>query len=377
MSTASTIKRVRLAVITGGASGVLGALCVIAELCFRFPNYLVYNDAKAFYADHIGALRTLLLVAIIGTFVLGCISVLLLPRFSHAAMGLILGVIAILLGGPNAEAVTSSPRPLSAGLDYFILSLFVLALLFVPMERIWPLHTQRILRKAWQTDFVHFFVNHVTVQLVAFFSLVPVHLLFSWTINNPLQRAIAAQPLWLQLVQILVVVELTSYWTHRAFHQVPALWRFHAVHHSVEQMDWLAGSRLHIVDVVITRLAGFLPVFILGFSPAAVYGYLIFVSFHAVYIHANVSHRWPVLRQIFTTPEFHHWHHAAEPAAVDRNFAVLLSCVDSLFGTAYKPGRWPSAYGIIGAKPPLGYWNQFLFPFRKAASLESPPNASR
>ena len=90
--------------------------------------------------------------------------------------------------------------------------------------------------------------------------------------------------------------ELASYWAHRAFHRVPFLWRFHAIHHSVEQLDWLAGSRLHVVDVVLTRLAGFLPVFVIGFAPEAVYGYLMFVSFHAVYIHANVNHRWPVLR---------------------------------------------------------------------------------
>jgi sterol desaturase/sphingolipid hydroxylase (fatty acid hydroxylase superfamily) len=337
---------------------------VIAELCFRFPHHLVYNDARAFYAAHMGAFRTLLLVCIVATFVLGCISVLMLRSAGHGAMGLVLGVVAILLGGPNAEALTSEPRPVSAGLDYFVLSLFVLGLLFVPMERIWPLRAQRIFRTGWQTDLGHFFANHVGVQLLAFLSMVPVQLFFSWLADHRLQRAVAAQPMWLQFAEIFITVEMASYWTHRAFHRVPFLWRFHSIHHSVEQMDWLAGSRLHVVDVIVTRLAGFLPVFVLGFSPAPVYGYLIFVSFHAVYIHANVNHRWPLVRRILTTPEFHHWHHAAEPEAVDKNFAVLLSCIDSLFGTAYRPDRWPAAYGVIGMPPPRGYWRQLLFPFR-------------
>ena len=347
----------------GTASGVLGALCVIGELCFRFPHYLVYNEARGFYAEHIEVFRTITLGCILATFVLGCVSVLVL-RNAHGILGLVLGVVAILLGGPNAEALTSQPRPVSAGFDYFALSLLVLALLFVPMERIWPLREQPVFRKGWQTDLAHFFTNHVAVQILGFLSMVPVQLFFAWAVDSPVQRSIAAQPLWLQFVEVLFVVELASYWTHRAFHRVPLLWRFHSIHHSVEQMDWLAGSRLHVIDVVMTRLAGFLPVFVLGFSLAAVYGYLIFVSFHAVYIHANVRHRWPLLRRVLTTPEFHHWHHAAEPEAVDRNFAVLLSCVDWMFGSAYLPDRWPKEYGVIGERPPGTWWGQFVAPFR-------------
>jgi sterol desaturase/sphingolipid hydroxylase (fatty acid hydroxylase superfamily) len=331
----------------GVTSGVLGALCVLAELCFRFPHLLVTNDARAFYAANLGFFRVLLLVAIVATFVLACLSALVLRSKAHSALGLILGTVAVLLGGPSAEAVTSKPLPVSAGLDYFILSLLVTALLFVPMERLWPLRDQRIFRNAWQRDLGYFFVNHVSVQLLAFLTIVPVQLFFAWAVDGPLQRAIAAQPLWLQFIEILFAVDLTSYWVHRAFHRVPLLWRFHSVHHSIEQLDWLAGSRLHLVDVVVTRLFGFLPVFLLGFAAPAVYAYLIFVSFHAVYIHANVSHRWPVVRGVLTTPEFHHWHHAAEAEAVDKNFAVLLSCIDRMFGTAYLPDRWPRRYGLI------------------------------
>lgn len=349
----------------GGASGVLGALCVLAALCFRFPHYLVYGDARSFYASNIEIFRALLLASIVATLITGCASVLLRPRPGHGLAGLVLALVSLLLGGPRAEAVSSESIGISAGLDYFILSLLVLGMLFVPMERLWPLRPQRIFRRGWQTDLTHFFTNHVGIQILGFLSVVPVQLLFEWTTDSPLQRGVRAQPVWLQLIEVLLVVELASYWTHRAFHRVPLLWRYHAIHHSVEQMDWLAGSRLHLVDVVVTRLAGFLPVFVVGFSPAAVYAYLAFVSFHAVYIHANVRHRWPGIRRVITTPEFHHWHHASTPEAIDRNFAVLLSCIDTLFGTDYRPEHWPPTYGLADERVPETWTAQLLHPFRR------------
>lgn len=363
MTSAAISRRTTCGVAVGVTSGILGVLCVLAELCFRFPHHLVSNDARAFYVAHLGFFRSLLFACIAATFVLGCIGVLL-ARSKHGAAGLLLGTVAILLGGPNAEAVTDRAVMFTAGLDYFVLSLLVTGLLFIPMERLWPLRDQAVFRKGWQVDLSYFFANHIGVQLLAFFSIIPVQLFFAWAIGNPVQRAVSSQPLWLQFFEVLFVVDLASYWAHRAFHRVPLLWRFHSIHHSIEQMDWLAGSRLHFIDVIVTRLVGFLPIFLLGFSPGAVYGYLIFVSFHAVYIHANVRHRWPFVRQVLTTPEFHHWHHAAETEALDKNFAVLLSFIDWMFGTDYRPDRWPSRYGVLDGKPPDEYLGQLAHPFR-------------
>ncbi len=347
----------------GVTSGILGALCVFGELCFRFPHHLVSNDARALYVAHLDVFRGLLLVCIIATFLLGCTGVLL-ARSKHGMAGLLLGTVALLLGGPKAEAITDHPVKFTASLDFFVLELLILGLLFIPMERLWPLRSQAVFRKGWQTDLTHFFANHVGIQLLAFFSIIPVQLFFAWAVHNPIQKRVVLQPLWLQFIEVLFAVELASYWAHRTFHRVPILWRFHSIHHSIEQMDWLAGSRLHVVDVIATRLIGFLPIFLIGFSPGAIYGYLIFVSFHAVYIHANVRHRWPLIRYVIATPEFHHWHHAAEPEAVDKNFAVLLSCVDQVFGTAYRPDRWPERYGVVGEKPPENYVDQLAYPFR-------------
>jgi lathosterol oxidase len=130
-------------------------------------------------------------------------------------------------------------------------------------------------------------------------------------------------------------------------------------------MDWLAGSRLHLVDIVVTRGLSFVPLYVLGFAPTAVYAYLVFVSFVAVFIHANVRFDLGPLDWLVATPRFHHWHHAAHP--VDKNFAVHLPWIDQLFGTAYLPDRqWPDVYGIDGQPVPEGYWHQLVWPFRQA-----------
>jgi sterol desaturase/sphingolipid hydroxylase (fatty acid hydroxylase superfamily) len=349
----------------GVIAGILGALCVLGEFCFLFPDLLVSHDAMPFYREHITIMRAILQGTILTTFVLGAMSVMLIRSKIYGAIGILLGIVAILLGGSKAEAITNQPRPVSAGLDYFLLELLVLAMVFIPMERIWLLRDQKIFRAGWQTDLKHFFASHAGVQLLSFMTIIPVQVLFSWTMKLDFQKRVASQPVWLQFLEILFVADMVSYWVHRAFHKIPRLWEFHAIHHSSLHMDWLAGSRSHIVDTVVNRFLGFVPIFVLGFSPPALYAYLIFVSFHAVYIHANVRHRWPYLRWIFATPEFHHWHHTSDEEGIDKNFAVFLAFIDVIFGTAHMPDYWPQRYGTTKFQPPETYLGQLAYPFQK------------
>ncbi len=349
----------------GVTSGLLGVLCVLAELCFLLPDLLVTKDALPFYKANLGLLRGILLAAIVATFALGALSIVLLRSKAHGLLGIGLGGVALLLGGAEAEAIDVGPRALSAGLDYFVLELLVLGMVFVPLERLFALRPQRIFREGWQTDLKHFFVSHAGVQVLSFATLIPAQVFFAWAVRLDFQQAVAAQPLWLQFVEILVAVDLVTYWVHRAFHQVPLLWSFHAIHHSSRQMDWLAGSRMHLVDALATRAAAFIPVFVLGFAPAALYAYLVFVSFHAVFIHANVRWRWPALRWVIATPAFHHWHHTSDEEGLDKNFAGFLPMWDRLFGTAHLPDRWPRNYGTVKFHPPEGWLGQLLYPFRR------------
>ncbi len=357
--------RAKIGKRAGVASGLLGVLCIFGELCFLLPDLLVTVDARPFYREHIGVFRGVLLAAIFATFVLGAVSALLLRSRTYGLMGIGLGVVALLMGGAGAEPLELGPRAFTAGLDYFVLELLILSLLFIPLERLFALRQQNIFRSGWQTDLKHFFVSHAGVQLLSFASMIPAQALFAWALALDFQKHVAALPLWLQFVAILVTVDFMTYWVHRGFHKIPWLWNFHAIHHSSRSLDWLAGSRMHIVDVLVTRAAAFIPVFVLGFAPAALYAYLVFVSFHAVYIHSNIRWRWPGLRWLIATPEFHHWHHTSDEEGLDKNFAGFLPMWDVVFGTAHQPGHWPKNYGTVKFQPPETYLGQLVYPFRR------------
>ncbi|HEU0202815.1 MAG TPA: sterol desaturase family protein [Burkholderiaceae bacterium] len=350
----------------GLTSGLLGMLCVLAELCFLLPDLLVTPDALPIYKAHIGLFRGILQASIVATLVLGALSIALARPNRRGLLGIALGVTALLMGGAEAEPLDiGGARAFSAGLDYFVLELLLLGLVFMPLEALFPLRVRRVFRPGWQTDLKHFFVSHAGVQLLSFAALIPAQVLFAWAVRLDFQQAVAVQPLWLQFIEMIFAVDFATYWIHRVFHQVPWLWSFHAIHHSSQHMDWLASSRMHIVDVVVTRAVAFVPVFLLGFAPPALYAYLVFVSFHAVFIHANVRWRFPGLRWLISTPAYHHWHHTSDEEGIDKNFAQFLPFWDVLFGTAHQPSHWPRNYGTVNFQPPESYLGQLVYPFRR------------
>jgi len=116
------------------------------------------------------------------------------------------------------------------------------------------------------------------------------------------------------------------------------------------------------------------PLFLAGFAEPALVAYLVFVSFQAVFLHANLRLGSGPIRWVLATPEFHHWHHAIEREAIDKNFAVHFPVLDLLFGTFYLPDKWPSGYGIHD-QVPRGWLRQFFYPFlpRKKSVTEETP----
>lgn len=350
---------------SGAASVFGGALALAGVLCFLFPDYLTTPDVRARLP--LSWARAILQAVILLAFVLGGISSALRRRKAMGLLGMSLAAIASLLGGSGIDFTLSHPGVPSLGLDWFALNVLLLATLFVPMERLWPLRpSQSTFRAGWTTDTLYFLTSHLFVQVTTFLILAPAQAAFAAFEGQPWRVAIVAMPLWLQFLAVLVCADLGEYAIHRAFHRVPLLWRFHAIHHSSLDMDWLAGSRLHIVDVVVTRATVVFPLFALGFDQRAVAAYLVFVSFHAVFIHANVRFDLRLIEPWLVTPRFHHWHHAKEHEAIDKNFAVHLPWIDRLFGTAYEPeGRWPERYGIEGDPVPPNLLPQIVWPISR------------
>ena len=155
-------------------------------------------------------------------------------------------------------------------------------------------------------------------------------------------------------------------------HEHPRLWSFHAVHHCPAQMDWLAGSRMHFAEVLFTRSIVILPIYLLGFAESAINAYIVWVAIQAVLIHANTSLPFGRLEYLFATPHFHHWHHAADAEAIDRNYAAHLPVLDMLFGTwVGYTDRWPETYGVVGKPLPKGFVAQHLYPFIRAGAARS------
>jgi sterol desaturase/sphingolipid hydroxylase (fatty acid hydroxylase superfamily) len=249
-----------------------------------------------------------------------------------------------------------------------IFGLLVGAAIFIPLERLFALRRdQKIFRKGWRTDLFHFLFTRTLSEVATFVFIGSLILLLHWLVSPTLQAAVAAQPRLLQFGEAVLIANVGGYVGHRLSHQIPFLWRFHSVHHSIAEMDWLAAARVHPLDQLVTKSLTLVPLYLMGFSRATFGAYLALATLQAVFIHANVRFNFGPLRWLITTPAFHHWHHSNEPAALNKNFAGELPLLDWLGGTLYLPRQYPTVYGTSEAVPG-SYLGQLFFPFRKRLS---------
>jgi len=255
--------------------------------------------------------------------------------------------------------------------------IFLAFLVFVPLERLFGLHSeQKIFRRAWANDLVFLFLNSLLIKLGLLGVVVGAIFVAAQIIPESFQSSIRSLPFWLQVPVIILLSDLGFYWTHRMFHAVPWLWRFHAVHHSIEELDWLAATRVHPVDQILTKGMSFVPVIALGFSEAAIGAYALLYHWQSIFIHANVRIRFGPVRFMLASPEFHHWHHSSQREARDKNFAGQLSFLDALFGTLHMPGgQMPTAYGLDQPMQQR-YLRQLLYPFVGDSEQQSIPAAA-
>jgi len=228
---------------------------------------------------------------------------------------------------------------LSTLVELFNLKAFLIAVVvFVPLERLFAMHSrQKIFRRSWGNDVIYVFLNGLLIKLGLGLVILTALILTERCVPGSFRAAVAAQPTALQAVEVIIVADLMFYVVHRLFHVVPWLWKVHQIHHSIEELDWLAAARVHPIDQILTKGASLLPVFILGFSEAAIVIFAVLYQWQSMLIHANVRVRFGPLRWVLASPEFHHWHHSNDHAARDRNFAGQLPLLDVLFGTLYMP----------------------------------------
>ena len=351
--------------ISGAISIFLGTLSLASMLCFTFPEQLTTPEFREVYTAEIA--ENLMLGGIIATFLFALVSMFLAKNKKLAVYGVALGTMAVVLGGLTVEGRAVEKMNWSLGLDWLVLDLLVMVLIFVPIELAFPKNRlQTKFHEEWRTDLIYFGISHLAIQLFGVLTKKPAVAFFGWMNLESVHTWINDLPFVVELLIALVVTDLFQYAAHRIFHSHYFLWRFHSIHHSTENMDWLAGSRTHFIDIFFTRSMSYMPLYVLGFSTLTFNVYIVFIAIHAVFIHANTRINFGFLKYIITTPQYHHWHHCKEPEHYGNNFAVVFPFIDKLFGTYYLPGnQWPKGTGLVDASFPKGFLKQFVFPFVK------------
>jgi sterol desaturase/sphingolipid hydroxylase (fatty acid hydroxylase superfamily) len=269
----------------------------------------------------------------------------------------------------------------------FLISVFRLALwlaiivvIFVPLERLFAVHPQKVLRKGIGVDLMYYFLSGL---LPAMLLSVPISVL-AWIVHHFVPgfilAATAAMPLWGRALAGLVAGEIGYYWGHRLSHEIPFLWRFHSIHHSAAEVDFLVNSRAHPIDMVFGRFCGVVPIYVLGLGgPLGPAGSVvpvlvtIFGLLWGFFIHANLRWRFGPLEWLISTPAFHHWHHTLN-GPINRNYSSTLPWLDRIFGTHYLPKEWPAAYGIE-AKLPDSLAGQLAYPLSAEPAVPDLPEA--
>jgi sterol desaturase/sphingolipid hydroxylase (fatty acid hydroxylase superfamily) len=348
--------------VLGFAFGLAGLALVISLLApgtFSTPELAQLRSGPWF--------RVILHAVLLAGFVLSCLSLALRPGKVLGLSGVSLTLIAVLFGGSKATAVVGDPTGAYFGLDFFVLRMIFTGFLFIPVERLFAHRKEQpVFRTEWREDLFYFLVSSMLVQILTYLTFAPARSVLAFAPMTALRTWVGALPFLVQFLAIMFLTDVVQYWVHRAFHRIPWLWNFHAVHHSAQEMDWMAGARMHFFEIVALRSLTVIPMFVLGFAPGPMNAYIFIVYLYATFVHANIGWRFPVVEKFLVTPRFHHWHHGIEREAIDVNFAVHFPILDRVFGTHYLPkDQWPAGYGIEGHPVASGYWEQFKHPFRR------------
>ncbi len=234
-------------------------------LCLLYPQWLTVADVRGYY--NVGIIRVALHVVLIAAFALGATSVALRKTRLLGGAGMVVVLIATLLGGSRASARLAEHSDVYFGLDFFLLNLILLGTIFIPIERLFKRQDQPVFRDDWREDLFYFFVSSLFVQSLAYLSLTPSMVMLEGTAwASGFRQMIASQPLLLQFFEIMLFTDIVQYGFHRSFYEIPWLWRFHSVHHSAQKMDWIAGSRMHLFETILLRAFTTLPMYLPGLA---------------------------------------------------------------------------------------------------------------
>lgn len=229
--------------------------------------------------------------------------------------------------------------------------LLIVSLIFFVLERVLPRRpAQPALRPAVGQDLFWLVWNGQYAGILLAF--VVDRVLWPLTGHTPprVESVLSAWPVPVQFLVLLVVSDFLDWCVHNLLHRVPVLWIFHRLHHSVDTMDFLANFRFHWMEVVIYKLLKFMPLLWFGVPHHVALSLAVFTTAFGHFNHSNLRLEWPgPLRYILSSPGYHLWHHARLNAGDHgRNFAVVFSLWDTLFGAARFTVAPPRRLGFAG-----------------------------
>lgn len=237
------------------------------------------------------------------------------------------------------------------------------ALVIILLERMFPYRKGLpIFREGFFVDFVwytliqSFFLkiiifNYIIYPVNQHYHLSSLHLVSNW-------------PIMVQVLFFLFTHDFYIYWFHRWQHNSKILWRTHEAHHSNKEVDWLAGSRSHVAEIIINQTIEFAPIILLGANPIIVPIKALIDAIWGMFIHSNIDVSLGKFKKIINGPEMHQWHHADYNQVFFANFSTKFSLWDWIFGTAYLPDHKPEKFGLY-YEYPQDYFLQHVFSVKR------------
>ena len=172
-----------------------------------------------------------------------------------------------------------------------------------------------------------------------------------------------------QAALMILFADFLRYWLHRASHEWSQwLWRFHAVHHSPQKLNWVNVGRFHPIEKSLQFLCDAAPFILLGVSAEVLALYFVFYAVNGFFQHCNIELRLGLLNTVISGPELHRWHHSWEPRESNKNYGNNIIVWDLLFGSYFLPReRTVGALGLRNRQYPMSFLHQMRTPFIKGA----------
>ncbi len=284
--------------------------------------------------------------------------------------------VVLILGAGTMYFVLTAGNPAWVQPAYFAIPILVMVMVLVleqvhPIEAAWNKRIGDTSADLWSLGIVAFGLEPLMTAIGPAIAVTILGL-----INVPITFSLFdGLPFWLEALLVILLIDFSKYWFHRASHENAFLWRFHSSHHAVNRMYLINGFRLHPIYHISTYLIAYLPPLVLGASQEALIMHSVVLGIAGAFQHANIKLNHGLLNYVFSTNELHRWHHSNKLAEGNKNCGAIFIFWDIAFGSYHLDlaGK-PNHLGLHGEQfyPMNNYWQQLIVPFAWKKWMDEP-----